>query len=427
MDNFDLNTKVDDIAVNVEGLGKRYALAARTGGAPVANYERFSEVLAGLVRASFRRKAGPDADTETGGFWALKDASFKLRRGETLGIIGRNGAGKSTLLKLLARVTEPSSGRAEINGRVAALLEVGAGFHPELTGKENIYLGGAILGMKAAEVRQRFDEIVDFAEVARFLDTPVKRYSSGMYLRLAFAVAAHLEPEILIIDEVLAVGDARFQAKCLNKIEGSAANGQTVIIVSHNLTAMRRLCRKCLVLTEGTASPIMGINEGIEYYNQSGLARDLDRIELSQKPRLGLLHGQAARIQALRLATAPLVYGEPGRIVVEFSTTRAVADFSVGLGIDTPDRQRLLTLDSDTHRAGLALAPGNHQLEIGLDFWPLHPGTYVVAVALHEGHHCLDIVVDAATWEVSLNHRDSVTDRGYGAVRPNPVVRLLPA
>lgn len=419
---------MEDIAVKVEGLGKQYALRTRAGGASVANYERFSEVMVNWVRTPFRRRVGKfsDGSEETADFWALKDVSFELHRGETLGIIGKNGAGKSTLLKLLARVTEPSVGRAEINGRVAALLEVGAGFHPELTGKENIYLGGAILGMKAAEVRRRFEEIVEFAEVARFLDTPVKRYSSGMYLRLAFAVAAHLEPEILIIDEVLAVGDARFQTKCLNKIEGSAANGQTVIIVSHNLTAMRRLCRKCLVLTEGTASPIMGIDEGIEYYNRSGLARDLDRLDLAQKPRLGLSHGQIARLHAIRLVTAPLVYGEPGRFVVEFSTTRAVTEFSVGIGIDTPDRQRLLTLDSDTHRAALSLAPGHHQLELGLDFWPLHPGTYVVTVALHEGHHCLDLVIDAATWEVSLNQRDSVTDRGYGAVRPYPDVRLLP-
>src|SRR5207244_3345082 len=184
-------------------------------------------------------------------FWALKDVSFEVRQGEVIGIIGRNGAGKSTLLKILSRITDPTEGRVTINGRVASLLEVGTGFHPELTGRENIYLNGAILGMTRAEIGRKFDEIVAFAEVEKFLDTPVKRYSSGMYVRLAFAVAAHLEPEILVVDEVLAVGDAEFQKKCLGKMSTVASGGRTVLFVSHNLTAIESLCHSCIALQRG--------------------------------------------------------------------------------------------------------------------------------------------------------------------------------
>jgi lipopolysaccharide transport system ATP-binding protein len=187
-------------------------------------------------------------------FWALKDIDFEVKRGDAVGIIGRNGAGKSTLLKVLSRITDPTEGRVEIRGRVASLLEVGTGFHPELTGRENIYLNGAILGMKRAEIRRKFDEIVAFAEIEKFLDTPVKRYSSGMYMRLAFAIAAHLEPEILIVDEVLAVGDTEFQKKCLGRMDEVARGGRTVLFVSHNMTALRNLCGQALMLTKGRCS-----------------------------------------------------------------------------------------------------------------------------------------------------------------------------
>src|SRR6185295_2097393 len=212
----------------------------------------FRELVAQKAAALGRRLRGA-TDAQAGQtseeFWALKDVSFEIRRGEVLGIIGRNGAGKSTMLKILSRITEPTSGRIGIRGRVASLLEVGTGFHPELTGRENIFLNGAILGMSRAEITAKFDEIVAFAEVERFLDTPVKRYSSGMYVRLAFAVAAHLEPEILIVDEVLAVGDAQFQKKCLGKMGEVSRTGRTILFVSHNLTAIRTLCQRCILLT----------------------------------------------------------------------------------------------------------------------------------------------------------------------------------
>ena len=244
-----------DIVIKAENLSKRYLVghqARERGG-----YTALRDVIARNAR-TFARKTGDFfagrqivQGDEVEEFWALEDVNFEVERGEVLGIIGRNGAGKSTLLKILSRITEPSAGRVTIKGRVASLLEVGTGFHPELTGRENIYLNGAILGMTRTEIRRKFDEIVNFAGVETFLDTPVKRYSSGMYVRLAFAVAAHLEPEILLVDEVLAVGDAEFQKKCLGKMDEVARAGRTVLFVSHNMPTINRLCRRCLLLDSG--------------------------------------------------------------------------------------------------------------------------------------------------------------------------------
>jgi lipopolysaccharide transport system ATP-binding protein len=244
----------DDVVIRAERLGKKYLIGHQ------AERERYVALRDVLVRGAHNlwRKTADMARGRVIGagdtveeFWALKDVSFEVRRGEVLGIIGRNGAGKSTLLKILSRITEPSEGRVTIRGRVASLLEVGTGFHPELTGRENIYLNGAILGMTRAEIRRKFDEIVAFAEVEKFLDTPVKRYSSGMYVRLAFAVAAHLEPEILVLDEVLAVGDAEFQKKCLGKMSEVAGGGRTVLFVSHNMAAVETLCHRSIHLASG--------------------------------------------------------------------------------------------------------------------------------------------------------------------------------
>jgi ABC-type polysaccharide/polyol phosphate transport system ATPase subunit len=245
---------MSDTVISVENLSKSY-LIGHDG--PQERYHSLRDTLVrhgkNYVRKAIDMARGRqiiqgDSVEE---FWALKDVSFEVKRGEVLGIIGRNGAGKSTLLKILSRITEPTSGRVVLDGRVASLLEVGTGFHPELTGRENIFLNGAILGMTKAEIRKKFDEIVDFAGVEKFLDTPVKRYSSGMYVRLAFAVAAHLEPEILIIDEVLAVGDAEFQKKCLGKMQEVAKGGRTVLFVSHNMGAVRALCSQAIILDKG--------------------------------------------------------------------------------------------------------------------------------------------------------------------------------
>ena len=245
-----------DAVIRAEGLSKRYRIAHRRN----SKDEGLRHVLNDMVTAPLRwfkgnRAASPArAVTTTEDFWAIKDVSFEVKQGEVLGVIGRNGAGKSTLLKLLSEITEPTTGRIRLRGRVASLLEVGTGFHPELTGRENIYLNGAILGMSRHEIRRKFDEIVAFSEVEDFLDTPVKRYSSGMYVRLAFAVAAHLEPEILVVDEVLAVGDAQFQKKCLGKMSEVSREGRTVLFVSHNMLAVTKLCTRGIVLERGSVA-----------------------------------------------------------------------------------------------------------------------------------------------------------------------------
>ncbi len=243
---------MNTIAIRVEKLSKKYRIGAKQEG-----YRTLRDTLTGALVSPFRRARrllggqpyGASELDET--IWALKDVSFEIKRGEVVGIIGRNGAGKTTLLKVLSRITEPTEGQAEIYGRVGSLLEVGTGFHPELTGRENIYLNGAILGMKKAEIEQKFDEIVDFAEIEKFIDTPVKHYSSGMYVRLAFSVAAHLEPEILLVDEVLAVGDAAFQKKCIGKMGDVAKGGKTIVFVSHNMMAVRSLCQRAIWLQNG--------------------------------------------------------------------------------------------------------------------------------------------------------------------------------
>lgn len=260
-----------DVVIRAEGLGKRYLIGHQ------AERERYTALrdviarsavsLAQSVRdlAHGRPTAGFGGNLEE--FWALKDVNFEVRRGEVVGIIGRNGAGKSTLLKVLSRITEPTEGQVTIKGRVGSLLEVGTGFHPELTGRENIYLNGAILGMSRAEIRAKFDEIVTFAEVEKFLDTPVKRYSSGMYVRLAFAVAAHLEPEILIVDEVLAVGDVQFQKKCLGKMHDVAQDGRTVLFVSHNISSIKSLCSASILMQDGgIQGQFQTAQEGVELY-----------------------------------------------------------------------------------------------------------------------------------------------------------------
>ena len=258
---------MSDPIISVENLGKKYLidhLAQRQ------SYTALRDVIAEKAKRliPFRGRAGRESNgrARTEEFWALQDVSFAVKQGEVVGIIGRNGAGKSTLLKILSRITEPTAGLVRIRGRVASLLEVGTGFHPELTGRENIYLNGAILGMKRAEIKSKFDEIVAFAEVEKFLDTPVKRYSSGMYVRLAFAVAAHLEPEILVVDEVLAVGDAAFQKKCLGKMSDVARGGRTVLFVSHNMAAVEALCPRSLHLAAGALVGDAGTNEIVEDY-----------------------------------------------------------------------------------------------------------------------------------------------------------------
>jgi lipopolysaccharide transport system ATP-binding protein len=236
----------DDIAIKVEGLGKKYSI-----GGPKGKYLTLRDVISHSLKAPFQWFSNKYSNSSKEEFWALKDVSFDVHKGEIIGIIGRNGAGKSTLLKILSRITTPTEGKVEIHGRIGSLLEVGTGFHPELTGRENIYLSGSLLGMKKQEIEEKFEGIVKFSEIEKFLDTPVKRYSSGMYVRLAFAVAAHMDTEILLIDEVLAVGDAEFQKKCLGKMGDVAKHGRTILFVSHNMNAVEQLCNRCILLENG--------------------------------------------------------------------------------------------------------------------------------------------------------------------------------
>ena len=272
---------MSDTIISVENVGKRYTLNHKGNREPyialrdviarqaVAPFKAIGEKMRIRSRVDCSHLNGstyPPSNGSVEHFWALKDVSFEINQGDVVGIIGRNGAGKSTLLKILSRITEPTEGRIRIRGRVASLLEVGTGFHPELTGRENIYLNGSILGMSRSEIKAKFDEIVAFAEVEKFLDTPVKRYSSGMYVRLAFAVAAHLEPEILIVDEVLAVGDAEFQKKCLGKMHDVATGGRTVLFVSHNMQAVSILCGRGLFLSGGSLAYAGGVKETIDLY-----------------------------------------------------------------------------------------------------------------------------------------------------------------
>jgi len=266
----------DNIAIRTRNLGKKYIL-----GGPQEKYLTIRDAIVNSVKMPFKRfhRAPPGEE-----FWALKDISFDVEQGQVVGIIGRNGAGKSTLLKILSRVTTPTKGTIELHGRVGSLLEVGTGFHPEMTGRENIFLNGSILGMKKVEIEQKFDEIVKFSEIDKFIDTPVKRYSSGMYVRLAFAVAAHLEPEILVVDEVLAVGDAQFQKKCLGKMGDVAKEGRTVLFVSHNMAAVNTLCQRGIIIENGTIKFDGETDKAIDYYS-NGRERDFINSDISKKPR----------------------------------------------------------------------------------------------------------------------------------------------
>lgn len=320
------------IAIKVDAISKRYKIGTAPG---KFRYGMLRDQIAAIPAKLFKRDEGRVGIDY---IWALKDVSFELEEGKVLGIIGRNGAGKSTLLKVLSRVTEPTRGTVSVRGRVGSLLEVGTGFHPELTGRENIYLNGAILGMKRAEIESKFDEIVEFSEVSQFIDTPVKRYSSGMYLRLAFAVAAHLEPEILVVDEVLAVGDAEFQRKCLGKMNDVAAQGRTVLFVSHNMSAILRLTQEAIVMQKGQMTMRAPTNEAVDYYLSSGQSQagertwDEDEIPPSSAPfqpiSLKMFDPRGAIIDTVRST-------EPVTIDLEYQLSAPLTGLRVGIYLST--------------------------------------------------------------------------------------------
>lgn len=336
---------------------------------------------------------------ETEEFWALKNVSFEFKLGDIVGIIGRNGAGKSTLLKILSRITEPSRGRVEIKGRMASLLEVGTGFHPELTGRENIYLNGAILGMRRAEIRRKFDEIVAFAEVEKFLDTPVKRYSSGMYVRLAFAVAAHLEPEILVVDEILAVGDAEFQKKCLGKMKHVAGEGRTVLFVSHNLAAVRTLCTRSLLLADGRVVSDDSVDGVIRRYaNATSSAHSISFAKNEARPSiLAIVVNQAALINSDLIVDISFISPRPlhiavGGIVLQADTGEPVWGSN---GRFHPSKE-----------AARGLSRGVLRCEARR--LPIRPGQYHLSAWLADWHEELDVRADVLSICIGENDEDGL-------------------
>ncbi len=371
---------MSDIALSVQNLSKSFRIAHQRHGLP--GYKTLHDELTTLPRRLIGRLRGQRRSTsET--FWALNDVSFDVKRGEALGIIGSNGAGKSTLLKILNRITEPTRGGVDIYGRVGALLEVGTGFHPELTGRENIFLNGAILGMTRAEIKRKFDEIVAFAEVEKFLDTPVKRYSSGMYVRLAFAVAAHLDPEILLIDEVLAVGDAEFQKKCLEKMEKVAGEeGRTVIFVSHNMDAICQLCARCILLQQGQIERSGNTADVVATYlggeqDQTPVV-DFTPIKSEASFRFAGLYGREDQ------PTTSFSASEPILLKCSFNVRRQIEGLQLSFSVFNFKGDRIFYSPISMARPAISVeAAGEYSIAALIPARLLLPGRYFITLALH--------------------------------------------
>ncbi|HND62612.1 MAG TPA: ABC transporter ATP-binding protein [Opitutaceae bacterium] len=412
--------------ITVANLGKRYQLSH------AARHDTLRDTLAHRVRGWLGRRP---ADGSVEDFWALRDVSFEVRRGDVVGIIGRNGAGKSTLLKILSRITEPTTGRIGLRGRVASLLEVGTGFHPELSGRENIYLNGAILGMTRAEIRRKFDEIVAFAEVERFLDTPVKHYSSGMYVRLAFSVAAHLEPEILIVDEVLAVGDAAFQKKCLGKMQQVAeADGRTVLLVSHNLVSIQQLCTRAIHLQAGR---LVGVGEPLEQIRQylGTVARQAPVLDLTGAARSLHPRGQARLLNVTLEDGAPeaawnLPFGQPLRLTFTIRVAERLPSLELGLGLFNLQGVELMsTLSSWEGNLG-PVDPGTYRLSADYGVTSLAPGRYFLGVGLKGESGLEDYIPEAFELEIGPSElsrqihldtiRGAIAHRARFSLTPQP-------
>jgi lipopolysaccharide transport system ATP-binding protein len=395
---------MSDIVISVENLSKRYMLGHQSA---QRAQNTLREVI-GLELSNFARKAldvvrgrqivqGDEIEE----FWALKKINFEIRRGEVVGIIGRNGAGKSTLLKILSRITDPTEGTVRLRGRIASLLEVGTGFHPELTGRENIFLNGSILGMTQREVRRKFDEIVAFAEIDKFIDTPAKRYSSGMYVRLAFAVAAHLEPEILIVDEVLAVGDSEFQRKCLEKMSEVAGLGRTVLMVSHNTHAVRALCNSAITLDKGQMVYLGEVDRALHYYDKSLSCDNGAKVALDDKPR-PFSRDPRVRLMAVDLThTGVATLGAPFTVEIEAELSTPLP-LVFGIGFCSKSGTRVLTSNSDYSQcAPFNLSAGTHVISCTLPSLSLAPGEYLLDVGCcSDGFAMYDEIKEACLIEV---------------------------
>jgi len=403
---------MSDIAIRVERLSKRYRIGRRE------RHKDIREAIAHAVRAPLDRLASlisrpwsrdkKDQRTDDIYIWALKDVSLEVKQAEVLGIIGPNGAGKSTLLKILSRITEPTQGRADIRGRVGSLLEVGTGFHPELTGRENIYLNGAILGMRRAEINRKFDEIVDFSGVEKFIDTPIRHYSSGMHARLAFAVAAHLDPEVLLVDEVLAVGDAAFQSKCLGKMSQVASGGRTVVFVSHNMAAVRNLCSQVILLDEGRVRLQGAGQETIQAYLSSVLhAEQCDPIPLAERRdrsgsgtvRVIDFHAQCKGHDA-----GVLLAGLDGEFIVSYAAGEGES-FQMGrlhVAITVIDMQgdNVFSCTTKMTHSDFEDVPSSGRTVCRIGHLPLMPGPYRVNILLKDDRGTADSINGAAGFRV---------------------------
>ena len=404
-----------DSIIHVSNLGKKYLISPQKAD----RYGSFRETITrGAVtlgrRLCNRMSVSVSQPTiKSEAFWALQNVGFEIKRGEVIGIIGRNGAGKSTLLKILSRITEPTTGSVKINGRVASLLEVGTGFHPELTGRENIFLNGAILGMRRAEIIKKFDEIVAFAEVEKFLNTPVKRYSSGMYVRLAFAVAAHLEPEILLIDEVLAVGDAQFQNKCLGKMGDVAKEGRTVMFVSHNMAVIQKLCPRALLLKNGTITMDGNVQNVVTNYidevYQAEPSINVDLIDMPRRPGFG----EQIRISDCKIFNSSnneseqLKFGEQFTVELESKSTMAVNNISFVLGIESLLGVRILTSMSEEAGHYFSLKSGKRvRVRLSIENLMLKPGKYFLTVGIRSNKIGLDQIINAKAFHVTSFLKD---------------------
>ncbi|MGL5792859.1 MAG: ABC transporter ATP-binding protein [Xenococcaceae cyanobacterium] len=374
---------MSDTIILVENLGKKYIIGHQQQ-SKRERYLALRDVIADGAKSLVKKFQNPKSKIQDRyeEFWALKDVSFEIKQGEAVGIIGRNGAGKSTLLKILSRITEPTTGRISIKGRVASLLEVGTGFHPELTGRENIYLNGAILGMSKAEIKRKFDEIVDFAEIEKFLDTPVKRYSSGMYVRLAFAVAAHLEPEILVVDEVLAVGDAAFQKKCLGKMGDVATNeGRTVIFVTHQMAAIQNLCQRVIWLNYGQVVTEDKTEFVINKYLRD--SSNLSQISLSERRDRhgnGVIRFTSVIFQNFKGENINyFLSGQNIKLILFYKnhTQNNLKHLHLAIGIDNQIGERITLLSTEIKEEIFAEVPSKvNSIEIYVEKLPLTPGRY---------------------------------------------------
>jgi lipopolysaccharide transport system ATP-binding protein len=390
-------------AIDCQRLGKCYRVTQAVGDA-ACSYRTLREDVTGWLASPWRWFRGGRRAAATNEFWALRDVSFAIRPGEVVGIVGRNGAGKSTLLKVLSRITKPTAGRIALRGRVGSLLEVGTGFHPELTGRENIYLNGAVLGMRRREIGRKFDRIVEFAEIGPFLDTPVKRYSSGMYVRLAFAVAAHLEPEILVVDEVLAVGDMAFQRKCMGRMREVGQSGCTVLFVSHNMAAVESLCTRAILLDGGRLVREGDVPEIVREYRrcvvgpgENGGAQLADRNDPCRRQRV---FRSVTLLDAEGTPTNFVPLGGLFRARIALETETPINYPAVTIGIDDTTGQRLLSLVTPLSRTVLERVDGHCEVECRVESFPLAPGEYWLKLGLAAADVALDDVERALHFSV---------------------------